>query len=176
MLLSVQPRLVLPAHSGDYFSEEQVATWGLNGFWGLPEYPRTPYFRTFETAVDADAHLFEFIVPMVPPSWNDGARVGQFIERLERSSTPTAVAVSILDVCQPANEQGHDYYAHWALTHFLLDGHHKMEAAAKSGKPLQLLSLLSVNASLATREQVTEVPNLRGRLANQRPPTPRAQK
>ncbi len=41
---------------GDYFSGEQVDSWGLDQSWGLPEYPHTPYYRTFETAVDASAH------------------------------------------------------------------------------------------------------------------------
>jgi hypothetical protein len=82
-----------------------------------------------------------------------------------------AVAVSILDVCQPADGNGTDYYAHWALTHFLLDGHHKMDAAAESGRPLQLLSLLEVGDSLATPEQVSLVPHLRSRSVSHRRPT-----
>src|SRR5205809_7342752 len=39
---------------------------------------------------------------MVPPSWNDRARVAAHRERLTTSSRPTAVAVSLLDVCAPA--------------------------------------------------------------------------
>ena len=58
--LEIEPRLVHPAGPGDYFTEEQVATWGLEPFWGLPVYPRTPYYRTYETYVDAEAHLYEF--------------------------------------------------------------------------------------------------------------------
>jgi hypothetical protein len=162
LLLSVRPRLVRPLEGGDYFAEEQVATFGINGFWGLPEYPQTPYYRTYETPVDLDAHLFEFIVPMVPPSWNDRARVEEHRRRLTSSSHATAVAVSLLDVCQPAvDHESRDYFAHWALTHFLLDGHHKVEAAAEAEKPLQLLSLLSVDASLATPDRVHRVPQLR---------------
>ncbi len=161
LLLQVQPRLIRPVEPGDYFAEEQVSTWGVEPFWGLPEYPQTPYYRTFETVVDADAHLFEFVVPMVPPSWNESARVHEHRERLNGSSRPTAVAVSTLDVCAPAVDSGTDYFAHWGLTHFLLDGHHKLQAAAETGKPLQLLSLLSVEASLATTEQAGRVPELR---------------
>ena len=126
LLLQVEPRLVRPPEDRDYFTREQVETWGVEAFWGLPVYPHTPYYRTFETAVDGEAHLYEFIVPMVPPSWNDAARVRAFAERLKSSSQPTAVAVSTLDVCAPAVEQGPDWYWHWALTHFLLDGHHKL--------------------------------------------------
>lgn len=163
MLLEVEPSLVLPADEGDYFSREQVATWGLEPFWGLPVYPRTPYYRSFSTPVGDDAHLYEFIVPMVPPSWNDQERVDQHAEVLERSCLPTAVAVSTLDVCAPAVERGPDYYVHWGLTHFLLDGHHKVEAAARGGHRLQLLALLAIDASLAEEAQVLQVPELRGR-------------
>ena len=55
---------------------------------------------------DSVAHLFEFVVPMVPPSWNDRARVTEHAERLATSSRPTAVAVSLLDVCEPATDDG----------------------------------------------------------------------
>ncbi|WP_406337316.1 hypothetical protein [Streptomyces sp. NBC_00649] len=149
LLLRVEPHLVVPAQEGDYFSHEQVATWGLDAFWGLPEYPRTPYYRTFETAVDDNAHLYEFVVPMVPPTWNDRERVEEYAEQMERGSVPTVVAVSTLDVCLPAMDLSTDYYAHWGLTHFLLDGHHKLEAASSAGRPVQLLSLLALGDCLA---------------------------
>jgi hypothetical protein len=174
LLLEISPRLVRPVEDGDYFAEEQVATWGADPFWGLPEYPQTPYYRTYETAVDSDSHLFEFIVPMVPPSWNDLTRVEEHRHRLTSSARPTAVAVSLLDVCQPAvDDDSRDYFAHWALTHFLLDGHHKLQAAAETGEPLQLLALLSVDASLATRDQVTSIPKLRAAEMQTRQPASR---
>lgn len=169
LLLSVRPQLVVPGQLGDYYSEEQVSTWGLSSFWGLPEYPATAYYRTFETAVDRSAHLFEFVVPMLPPAWNDAATVAGHAQRLAGSDRPTAVAVSTLDVCQPAMAPpGSDPFAHWGLTHFLLDGHHKVQAAAETGRPLRLLSLLSVDGSLASPEQVGSVPRLRQQPARPR--------
>jgi hypothetical protein len=130
----------------------------------------TPYYRTFETSVDQNAHLYEFVVPMVPPTWNDPGKVAEHVDRLRSSSRPTAVAVTTLDVCQPAMaEQSSDYYAHWCLTHFLLDGHHKMQAAAQSGQPLRLLSLVSVGASLATAAQVNRVATLASQSPARRP-------
>ncbi|MEU7820551.1 hypothetical protein [Catellatospora sp. NPDC049133] len=161
LLLSVEPRLVRPSQPGDYFAEEQVAVWGMNNFWDLPENPRTPYYRTFGTRVDDGTHLFEFVVPMVPPSWNEAARVAAHAEALAERSTMTAVAVSILDICAPAANITGEYATHWALTHFLLDGNHKMQAAAQTGRPLRLLSLLSVDASLALPNQVARIPELR---------------
>ncbi|MGW0656264.1 hypothetical protein ACWD4T_47330, partial [Streptomyces umbrinus] len=144
LLLDVEPRLVVPGRQGDYFSGEQVATWGINQFWGLPEYPHTPYYRTFETAVDADAHLYEFVVPMVPPTWNERERVEEYVALMGRGTVPTAVAISTLDVCQPSLGLADDPSTHWGLTHFLLDGHHKLEAAATAGRPVRILSLLAL--------------------------------
>jgi len=165
LLLEVRPRLVRPVGDGDYFAREQVETWGIEAFWGLPVYPHTPYYRTFETAVDREAHLYEFVVPMVPPSWNDAERVADHAARLNSTSRPTAVAVSTLDVCAPAVEQSADSSWHWGLTHFLLDGHHKLQAAAETGRPLQLLALVSVDGSLADVGQVARLADLRTRPA-----------
>lgn len=170
MLISVAPRLVTPGKPGDYFGEEQLATWGVDSFWGLPEYPRTAYYRTFETPVAGrGCHLFEFVVPMLPPVWDDAETVRAHVERLLVSDTPTAVAISTLDVCQPATDTWSvDYYGHWCLTHFLLDGHHKMHAAADSGRPLRLLSLLSIDGSLASAEQIASAVDVRAQHVNKR--------
>jgi hypothetical protein len=78
------------------------------------------YYRTFEAPDSAHAHLFEFVVPMVPPSWNDPERVQAHRQRLARSSRPTAVAVSVLDVSHPVDLEGAD--DDWGLMHLLLDG------------------------------------------------------
>lgn len=170
MLLQVTPRLVTPVADDDYFAHEQVATWGVDSFWGLPENPRTPYYRTFETPVAANAHLYEFVVPMVPPTWNDRLRVQRHAAALAAGSLPAAVAVSTLDISQPALADGcSDYYEHWALTHFLLDGHHKLEAAAVTGRPLQLLALVAIDASLAREDDIRRLPEIRAREARQRP-------
>ena len=161
LLLHVQPELVYPGRKGDYFSEERVDTWGISGFWGLPEYPQTPYYRTWQAPVNAEAHAFEFVVPMVPPNWNESSRVEEYGQELLNSSTPTAVALSILDVCAPAVDRGTDYYNHWGVTHFLLDGHHKMQAAAEAHRPLRLLSLLSIEGGLSESSDVERLIQLR---------------
>jgi len=172
LLLRVEPRLIVPGKEGDYFSEEQVATWGTDQFWGLPENPRTPYYRTFETEVDDNAHLYEFVVPMVPPSWNERERVNEYVERMGQGSVPTAVALSTLDLCQPAVSatESTDAYQHWGLTHFLLDGHHKLEAAASAGRPVQLLSLLALNESLSGPDDHRRLARLRSQTSVSRGP------
>lgn len=66
------------------------------------------------------------------------------------ATSPRPTAVATLDVCAPAPANGQDWYAHWGLTHFLLDGHHKLAAAAAEGRAVRLLSLLAIDASLST--------------------------
>ncbi|MET8038375.1 hypothetical protein [Streptomyces sp. NPDC005345] len=161
LLLDVKPRLVVPGKDGDYFSGEQVATWGVDQFWGLPEYPHTPYYRTFETAVDADTHLYEFVVPMVPPTWNERERVEEYVALMGQGTVPTAVAISTLDVCEPAVGMPIDHYQHWGLTHFLLDGHHKLEAASTVGRPVRILSLMALSEGLAAADDCARLPFLR---------------
>ena len=161
LLLRVSPRLVHPSSEGDYFSHEQVDTWGVDPFWGLPLYPRTPYYRTPPRPIDEYATLFEFVVPLVPPSWNTAARVTEHAERLGQSSLPTCIALGVLDVRRRADgDTPAQRHAHHALAHFLLDGHHKIEAAATTGRALQVLSLVSLDHSLASRGDLENLPEI----------------
>ncbi|MFE3374242.1 hypothetical protein ACFXOK_32225, partial [Streptomyces sp. NPDC059173] len=58
--------------------------------------------------------------------------------------------------------------AHWGLTHFLLDGHHKLEAAATARRPVRLLSLLTLGESLAETENAARLPDLRAQSRSAR--------
>lgn len=107
LLTDVLPQFTEPGGKNDYFMHEQVATWGVDPAVGTPEDPRTPYYRTFETPVGTNGHLYEILVPMVPPSWNNDNRIAQYAATA--SEAATAVAYSLLDVLQPALDQGEDY-------------------------------------------------------------------
>ncbi|MEV6942706.1 hypothetical protein AB0N07_12020 [Streptomyces sp. NPDC051172] len=88
--------------------------------------------------------------------------MAEYAARMMQRAVPTAVAVSTLDRCQPAvSLQSTDEYEHWGVTHFLLDGHHKLEAAASAGRPVQLLSLLSLDDSLSGSEDHRRLAGLR---------------
>ena len=45
----------------------------------------------------------------------------------------------------PANWYGEksEYAEHWTLTTFVLDGHHKIQAAAESGRVVRLVTFIS---------------------------------
>jgi hypothetical protein len=90
---------------------------------------------------------------MVPPSWNNADRVDEYANAPEVEQA-TAVTYSLLDLLQPAMNEGEDYYEHWVLTHFLLDGHHKIEAAARAGRPIRLLSFVDERISIAAPDDL----------------------
>lgn len=149
VLLEVIPTLVAPGSQLDYFTHEQQQTWSEP-----TQDPKTDYYRTFTAPVAEEAHLYEFVVPLVPVSFNDADQVAAYAREIEGGAVPTAVAVSTLDVTAPATDQGPDWYWHWGLTHFLLDGHHKFAAAASAGKPVRLLTLIALGSGLSDEAQV----------------------
>lgn len=68
-LLEVFPDRVLPGSENDYFTNEQVELWGIDGFWNLPHYPKTEYYRSRTKDLGEKRMLFEFVVPMFPGNW-----------------------------------------------------------------------------------------------------------
>lgn len=155
LLMDLRPKLVSPDAPEGYFAVEQTALWGLDGFWGLPHYPKVPYYRLDDKVVTETAKLFEFVVPMCPPTWLNAGTVAAFAAKLDTEAAPTAVALSVLDVKQPANwPDGATINTHWCLAHYLLDGHHKFYAAATGGRKIRLLSFLAVDEGAATYQDV----------------------
>lgn len=159
--MRVPVKLVAPGQPDDYYAEEQVATWGVDEFWGLPHDPRTEYYRGRVLPLTplkyGNRAIFEFVVPMFPHGWLDRDRVAEYRARVEEDQ-PTALAVSVLDVKGPADWQEQPAVVeHWCLAHYLLDGHHKAYAAATTGAPLGVLSFLAVGQSIASPDQALEV-------------------
>jgi hypothetical protein len=157
LLLQCVPRLVLPSTKGDYFAEEQVALWGVDGFWGLPHYTKTEYYRADLVKMGNGRGLFEFVVPMFPHNYLNAQTVGEYKAALMEGVVPTALAVSVLDVKQPANWDGEpEITKHWCLSHYLLDGHHKVFAACELGKPISILSFIAAEKGISNPKQISE--------------------
>lgn len=138
---------------GDYFVDEQRQNWGEDGFWGLPHWPKVPYYRAGSRRISDVSRLFEFVIPMFPRGWLDQQRLSHYRSILAQGSEPTAVAVSVLDVKAPA-DRGE---IHWCLAHYVLDGHHKIEAAALTRQPITLISLLATNQGVSSAAELAEV-------------------
>lgn len=156
-LFEACPTLVTPGSNADYFAQEQVDLWGVDGFWGMPHHPHTDYYRLGSAPVGKEGRVFQFLIPMFPKNWLEAEDIARYTAALGQGGKPTAVAISVLDVKQPAmwNDEP-TVTEHWCLAHYLLDGHHKTFAAAQSGQPIRLLSFLAVKEGIAGEEQIRE--------------------
>ncbi|KAA6461810.1 hypothetical protein DYQ86_09150 [Acidobacteria bacterium AB60] len=149
------PNLVFPGHAGDYFVKEQVALWGIDPFYNLPHDPRVPYYRAGEKNLGSGAMLFHLIIPMFPENWLKRDVVSSYASLIQDGGTPSAVTLSILDVKGPADWEGEiDPTEHWVLSHYVIDGHHKLAAARELEKPLRLLNFISISNGVSTKDQV----------------------
>lgn len=158
LISTITPQLVAPCAADDYFSHEQVDLWGVEPTSGLPLYPRTEYYRVPAIPVDTKTALFQFIAPMQPRNWLDEHAIQGYERNIENGDLPTALAISILDVKQPATWKGDPAITkHYCLAHFLLDGHHKVFAASKVNKPISLLSFIACNECIASQAEIEQV-------------------
>jgi hypothetical protein len=166
-LLSIVPKLVYPKGPEDYFEKERVELWGIDPFWGLPHHPKTEYYRLSTQLLKDGRAFYEFLIPTFPQNWLNEERVASYVSRLQAGEAPTAVALSVLDVKQPANRNAEPpITSHWCLAHYLLDGHHKVFAASKVGLPLILLVFLAVEHGISSPEQIEQVIRVIGRSNN----------
>ncbi len=164
VLLDIEPTLTQPGEPGDYFAEDARATWGEISSSASPYYRLDTRSLGRHKRTRTAMRLFEFVVPMVPPTSNDRSRVRDYEQLLRDSSRPTAVSFTVLDVRQQFDwATPVEGESHFGLIHFLLDGHHKMEAAARAGRRLRLLSLISTKESLAERRSIEGVISTFGR-------------
>src|SRR6266508_747826 len=80
---------------------------------------------------------YEIALPLVPQAELNPDRIAFYQAKLTSGYAPTALALSLYDGRSPMGR-----YSQTALAHFLLDGHHKMLAASRLGRPISLLSVL----------------------------------
>ncbi|MCX6902038.1 MAG: hypothetical protein NTW03_00885 [Verrucomicrobia bacterium] len=94
------------------------------------------------------------MIPMFPESWCDAKRVSDFEGHLQGGRYPTALAISVLDIKQPANWDGDpSVTSHWCLAHYIIDGHHKIFAASRSKRPVGLLSILALDRGVSSAQE-----------------------
>ncbi len=149
----IHPKLTVPFSDADYFSNEQVKVWGKEPFSNLPRFPKTEYYRLSTQNISSMDTLFEFALPLNPTHWLDEDRVAYYTHLFEIGHQPTALAISVLDVRGPVTSENE----HHCLAHFLLDGLHKVYAAAQLNKPLRLLSFVSLGCGVSTLEEKKSV-------------------
>jgi hypothetical protein len=161
LLSEVNPTLTKPSDENDYFSKEQIELWGINTFWGMPHNPKTEYYRLSNNTIGNNVGLHEFLIPMYPSNWLDNERVSFYRSLIKEGKQPTLVALSILDIKQPADKI---VTSHWCLANYLIDGHHKVCAAALEGKSLTMISFLSIEQGISTEGNLEQLVNRMKRL------------
>lgn len=157
LLCETSVTLAIPGGSNDYYQHEQVSLWGEDMFWCLPHDPRVPYFRAGDSSLEPGKRLFNFVIPMIPTRWLSMTTIAKYEEALKTKSSGTAVSIAVLDVRGPSDwndSRPPDPLEHWCLAHFILDGHHKLNAAMQTGKPLKLLSFVALSPGVSERSDV----------------------
>lgn len=152
LLLEIFPRLVFPNDRQDYFVNDLWKTWEKDD--DEKSQANTEYYRGLDKKILEEDKVFEFFIPIYPTSQLDEKRISFYEEQIKRGQKPTALAVSILDVKCPCfyptvdgKEIKPEFFTHWCLANYLLDGHHKIQAAHRQQKSITLLTYLSRSAS-----------------------------
>ncbi len=151
LLLTVYPKKIELGTDKDYFANEEVKLWGIDGFWGMPHNPKIAYYRGTDQAIRQTEKIFEFIIPIFPQTWLQPERIDFYKQQLEKDKIPTAISLSLLDIKAPAfwiDDQKPEYTGHWCLAHYILDGHHKIYAATELNKPINLICFLSTDKGI----------------------------
>lgn len=121
-----------------------------------PMEPNTHYYRLKDRSsidlgkdqYDDPVLGFEFIVPLAQSI--DETTVSVYRASLIAGGCPTAVSLSVLDIKQP-----YDGQAHWCMAHYLLDGHHKVEAAAQVAEPITVLAFIPLDGGISSEEHIS---------------------
>jgi len=149
----VHPCLVVPGGDGDYFQHEVRELWEDCRYEPVHD-PKTPYYRGHSKAIDHEKLLLEFLIPLQDLGSLDQSRVAHYEKLIADGEMPTAFAVSVVDIAYPADhEEEHKFTIHWTIAHYLLDGHHKIAAAERTGTACGLLSFASVKASVVVKPE-----------------------
>jgi hypothetical protein len=167
------PQATGPCEPSDYFGNESIRFFGLDAVTGVPDNPRVRYWRggdsvlpnglgaprrSIECNLGRETQLFfHLVVPMEPPHVLSRERIDYYGGRLEMGESPAAAGVSVLDVRAKAILPGDAAdpawrdATLWCLTTLLLDGHHKVQAAAELGRKVRLLTFLAHAPSVAEK-------------------------
>lgn len=151
LLLTVTPKLISLGTDSDYFTNEEIKLWGLDGFWGMPHNPKINYYRGTDQGIKTDEKIFEFVIPMFPQTWLDTKRVDHYKQEITNGRTPTAICLSVLDIKAPAvwnDDIKPEFTGHWCLAHYILDGHHKLFAASQLNKSINFLCFLATEEGI----------------------------
>lgn len=156
-------RRVEPGTPDDYFSTDVVRLFGLEPpDYEKPSGPNTTYYRlgldhelerTTRTGRSYKALVTSVAMPLHEVAQLNRNRVEYWKQQYQVGTKLTAFAVSVVDDQSPAVEPPDSTYAfkeQFLFTNCVLDGHHRIQAAAELGAPVRILSLVAREFSLVT--------------------------
>ncbi len=149
-LVRLLPQLISPSGPDDYFGNEAVATWPPARNLAVPHEPQTPYYRVGTADLGAVPYGgnrlgVALAIPLYRPSsrWNRREVIERYRQLLRDGVTrPTALVLGLVEDRGPATwDEQPEFSRHLVVSLFLIDGHHKVLAAAEEGLPVQFLAL-----------------------------------
>lgn len=144
MHMQLEPKSVRDGQVSNYFKDEYATTW--NDF-SSPS--NDDYYRCESLAIAPKEKVFEFVIPFQTRESLNEERVEFYKQLLSQGQRPTAIAIGVLDVnvSEEYHEEPQSLSTHWSFANYVLDGHHKLEAAAQTGTPISMLTFLSFDHS-----------------------------
>jgi len=128
----------------------------------LKVYPRlkrqadgSEYYKIGSRLVGRGKKIEEYVVPFQPSESLDQTVIHEYMKKTEIKEAPTALCVSFLDIKFPLFDINFDEI--WLHSYYLLDGHHKILAAAKARKPITMITFISIDESFASKDQVMKL-------------------
>ena len=162
---------VEPGTPEDYFATDVVRLFGLEPpDYAEPAGPATSYWRfgsehslprRGRTTGRHRALVTSVVMPLHSPESLERSRVEYWREQHESGLPLTAIAVGVIDNQEPAMSPSDPDYAfeeQFLFTNCLIDGHHRVQAAAESGARVRILSFLALGGrSLVHSNDVVSV-------------------
>ncbi len=149
-------RLVAPGAADDYFAHDVPRLFGLEPpDYEKPGSPNTSYYRFGSDHVlgrtgrlngPHKALVTAVVMPLHAPNQLSRERIDYWKQQQRGGLDLTAFAVSVLDNQAPAMDpadESYPYEEQFLLTNCLLDGHHRIQAAAELGASVRILALLA---------------------------------
>ena len=157
LIVEAVPLLVQRGDPDDYLAGDYLRLFGYEPPDGteLPD-PKTRYYRMGPAiaqrcrsgGLSAEARLFSFLAPLHDPATLDRARVDHWRGVAASGRPLTGFAFAGFEAKSPhgsgeGSDPDDDVSVHLELKSFLLDGHHRVQAAAESGVPARVLAMVS---------------------------------
>ncbi len=161
VVIEAVPTLIPPRAADDYFSTDAVRLFDSRSYPSdEPNDPRTSYYRigdevvsrgTSQRVAPYNALALSIAMPLHDPENLNRTRVEHWKDLARTGAQLTAFAIGIVDQQAPATENADENYPieeHLVLTNCLLDGHHRIQAAAEMRLPIRILSMITDEFSL----------------------------